>query len=238
MEKRKYSDKAKKVADRIISDCKKEEIKENGFKVSFGIAIIILGIFSIFYKTNNSVLIGISISSFLFILCDSMKNNNKLWYIIPLTIMLIFCVFPQVKILNFLLKEAVSNTIVFISFGLSIILNSYISYQERLKHAKEMMYENGRYLNLTQNDMENSIKIMSSVNRVLQICNDENIESAELIHEIDKLASYSDRKVIIARVRKEMVEKGLNKNKNVFNVDEIEEVLLKNSGIFEEIERK
>ena len=42
-----------------------EELKNNSIVLSFAIAIVVVGIFSIFYHSGNGLLIGIAISTLL-----------------------------------------------------------------------------------------------------------------------------------------------------------------------------
>ena len=56
----------------------KEELKNNSIVLSFAISIIIIGIFSIFYKNSNSLLIGIAISSLLLTLIQCFSNGNTM----------------------------------------------------------------------------------------------------------------------------------------------------------------
>ena len=51
-----------------------EELRNNSIVLSFAISIIIIGIISIFYQNNSTLLVGIAISSLLLTLIQCFKD--------------------------------------------------------------------------------------------------------------------------------------------------------------------
>ena len=129
---------------------------KNKFSLSFGIALIAVGIFNIFIETNRTILFGMSISAFIFSLINilfSVKLTKKYeWvYIIPFIILLTFSCFSE-SLMNFYFVREIVNgkttsVLTFLSFGLSFV---------------------SEYINGVKNDLRESIKHLSLVNESLQ----------------------------------------------------------------------
>ena len=84
----------KKTKREIFMDEHKVEIKEeltnNSIVLSFAVAIIIVGIFSIFYDSGNGLLIGIALSTLLLTFIQCFSNGNTMLNIFPIFTMLVF----------------------------------------------------------------------------------------------------------------------------------------------------
>ncbi|MDY5875562.1 MAG: hypothetical protein SPJ74_05780, partial [Bacilli bacterium] len=87
----------------------KSELKNNSIVLSFALSIIVIGIFSIFYKNSTSLLIGIALSSLLLTIIQCVSNGNTMYNILPILTMLVFGFFQKslenIPVINVLLKE-------------------------------------------------------------------------------------------------------------------------------------
>ena len=73
----------------------KSELKNNSIVLSFALSIIVIGIFSIFYKNSTSLLIGIALSSLLLTIIQCVSNGNTMYNILPIFTMLILGFFQK-----------------------------------------------------------------------------------------------------------------------------------------------
>lgn len=226
----KYDIDIEEASDKVVNDCKNEEIKENGFKVAFGIAIIIVGIFSIFYDTGNSILVGISISALLFTFIDAIPNRNNLLYIIPLGLLLIFCIFPQVPFIKPLYDVKFNNFIVFLSFGVTFIINSYTSFNDRLKQSFNKLHEDKKNASISESQLVNSIIIMNSLVKIRDICDKDDIHNNKLNFELDELFKYAQEEITLSSVRRDLIYLGIKNNSTKFTSEEIEKILIERNN--------
>ena len=107
----------------------KSELKNNSIVLSFALSIIVIGIFSIFYKNSTSLLIGIALSSLLLTIIQCVSNGNTMYNILPIFTMLILGFFQKslenIPVINVLLKEQYKNFIIFIAFSLTFLTQAY-----------------------------------------------------------------------------------------------------------------
>ena len=205
----------------------KNEIKENGFKLSFGLSIIFVGILSLFFNISNLVIIGVSISSLLFAIIDALPKKNNLLYFFPLSILLISCIFSNMPFINFFLTSKLNNFIVFASFGLTICLYSYVSYRNRIKSLALKYKENVKYKDKIINRLENSIIILESSIKIRNICIEKKYNDKELHKEITLLEKFAQQEKILASVSNELVNLSISKNNSELSIDEFEQKLIK-----------
>lgn len=221
---------SKEILKKIYKESRNNEIKENGFKFSFGVSIIILGIISIFFNTNNNILTGISLSALLFTLIDAIQIKNNVWYIFPLSLLLIFCIYPDFIIVKALLDTKFNNCIVFISFGASICLNAYSSYVKRLKNNYSKLERDLINRKDADNQMNNCAMILSNAIKIQEICLDNSIRNKDLNDAIDELVTYAKEEKILASVKKELVIRGVKNNTEKFSIDEIQDIIVKSGN--------
>lgn len=118
------------------------------FALSFGISLIFVGLVNIVFDTNNMILFGISLSSFVFtiisILFATKLNEEKyeLLCIVPIIILLVFFCYGSTlsnyNVVKKIVESNITNVMTFISFGLFFV-GEYItdkknSEREQLRH--------------------------------------------------------------------------------------------------------
>jgi len=218
----------------------KEELKNNSIVLSFAISIIIIGIFSIFYKNSNSLLIGIAISSLLLTIIQCFSNGNTMLNILPIFTLLIFGFFGEslskIPVLNVLLNEKYSNFIIFLSFSLTFLTQAYknIIFKHKLKEIKVEF-------NQDKNDMINTdltiIKNIKDKNKKIKKSLDEaNIKDNNINNSIKELLDYFKDETFISNVKSSLITKGNEDMKTTFNIEEVEESILLNSNMNRERE--
>ncbi|MDO4996988.1 MAG: hypothetical protein Q4E69_07385 [Bacilli bacterium] len=210
----------------INKECFLEEIEENGFRLAFGISIIIVGIVSYFYDTSNTILVGISISSFLFALFDATSKGNSLTYIIPLSILLLFCIFPDLPFIKFLLDEHLNNSIVFISFGLTFCIFSYSSYKNRIERITNKLEEDIRYRDNVINQYENSIIISKLVVQIRKHCIDKKYIDVNLHKLLSELEKYADEESTLGSIKNKLLSLSEDSSQNTYTIEEIENAVI------------
>lgn len=118
------------------------------FALSFGISLIFVGLVNIVFDTNNMILFGISLSSFIFtiisILFVTKLNEEKyeLLCIIPIIILLVFFCYggtlSNYSVVQKIVESNVTNVLTFISFGLffvgEYIIDKENCEREQLRH--------------------------------------------------------------------------------------------------------
>lgn len=133
------------------------------FSLSFGYALVIVGILNIFFKTNYMVLIGLSISAFMFSIMNMLLSNVKnekyeMLYIIPFIILLAFSCYSDSLVnnsfINWLEENDVSSILTFLSFGMLFIVE-YKNLQKRnleeIRSRLAVVAENVNYTELILN---------------------------------------------------------------------------------------
>lgn len=213
----------------------KEELKNNSIVLSFAISIIIIGIFSIFYKNSNSLLIGIAISSLLLTIIQCLSNGNTMVNILPIFTLLIFGFFGEsiskIPVLNVLLNEKYSNFIIFLAFSLTFLTQAYknVIFKHKLKEAKvEFNNDKNEMLNteltIIKNIKDKTKKIKRSIDEV-------NIKDKNINNSIKDLLTYVDDETFITNVKSSLINKGNEDKKTTFNIEEVEESILLNSNM-------
>lgn len=219
--------------NRVMKSIYKQEAEENGFKIAFGIAIIILGVLSIFYECANVILIGVSISSLLFTFIDTLFERKSILYFIPLTVLLIFCVFSKevtnMPILKVLLDKQLNNFIVFASFGLFFLFNSVISLRKREKNTLELIISNTRFMENSNYQLKNSNIILEKLNNLTEVVRDKEIHDIDLLEAIKEFREYAEEEAFISDIRFDLSSKGAKDGREKFSIEEIEAAIIRNS---------
>lgn len=117
----------------------------NKFALSFGIALIIVGILNNFMDTNNIVIFALTICTSIFSLINiivtrsKFKKNIDLLYIIPFVLLLLFFCYDEVLIkYDVVLKIVEGKTtsiLTFISFGF-LFVSEYFNYRYEILNQK------------------------------------------------------------------------------------------------------
>ena len=207
----------------------KEELKNNSIVLSFALSIIIIGIFSIFYNTNNTLLIGIAISSLLLTIIQCFSNGNTMLNILPIFTMLIFGFFQKsienIPGVNILLEDKYCNLIIFLAFSLTFITQAYknILFKHQLK--QQLVDYNVEKNKIIYSQLE----IIKNIKEKINIIKDSNNSSTKEL--IDELNKYVEEEAFINNVKSSLLIKGNTENKSSFNIEEVEESILKNSGV-------
>ena len=218
----------------------KEELKNNSIVLSFAISIIIIGIISMFYKTNHTLLIGIAISSFLLTIIQCFSNGNTILNIFPIFTLLIFGFFEKsishIPVINVLLKEQYSAFIIFLAFSLTFLTQAYknILFKHNLKEESinynieknKMIYSE---LQVIKNIKEKSLHIK-------KIVDNERINNSSITTAIDELLEYIENEGFISNVKATLITKGSENKKVTFNIEEVEESIILNSALIRDRE--
>ena len=211
----------------------KEELKNNSIVLSFAISIFFVGIFSIFYSTNNTLLIGIAISSLLLTIIQCFSNGNTLLNILPVFTLLIFGFFQKsienIPIISSLLKSNYSNFIIFLSLSLTFLTQAYknILYKHKLSEL-ELKYNDEK--NKMINDQLLIIKnIKDRVDVIRKVSDESNFVNDTYVKAVDDLLNYVDDESFLSNVKSTLITKGSEEKKVTFNIEEIEESIILNN---------
>ncbi len=231
--------KKKKVVNEDEFDYKEEvndELKNNSIVLSFAISIIIVGVISVFYKNNaNTLLIGIAISSFLLTLIQCFSNGNTMLNITPIFTLLLFGFFDQsiekIPGFNLLLKEQYSNLIIFVAFSFTFLTQAYknILFKHKIRETNiEYNEEKNKMIN-TELDIIKNIK--DRVVKIKRIMQEKDVHNASLDKAIKELIDYVEDESFVSHVKSTLITKGSEDKKVTFNIEEVEESIMLNSGI-------
>ena len=213
----------------------KQELKNNSIVLSFAIAIIFVGILSCFYNNSNSLLIGIAISALMLTLIQCFSNGNTLLNILPIFTLLIFGFFQKsvesIPVINLLLKPEYTNIIVFISFSLTFLTQSYknIIFKHKIKE-EEINYneEKNKMINTELTIIKN---IKERTKRIKKSAEEANIKDTNINSNIKELLDYVNEETFISNVKSSLIIKGSEDKKTTFNIEEVEESILLNRQI-------
>lgn len=183
---------------------------KNNFSLSFALALLITGMFCLFFDVDDIIMFGVSFSSFVFsgisiYLSFVNKKKYELAYALPFIILLCFCCYGDSLMKNEEVKEMVNsgvpNAITFFSFGAIFLAENISKMKERKlenKKNEKIVDENLNYseqiLDLTMNYMnllekkkivldEDSKKIISKIIDLSQ----EKIRQSKFNHDLLKL---------------------------------------------------
>ena len=212
----------------------KEELKNNSIVLSFAFSIIIIGIFSIFYKNSSALLIGIAISSLMLTLIQCFSNGNTILNILPIFTLLIFGFFQSalenIPLINVLLKSEYANFIIFLAFSLTFFTQSYknIIFKNKLKKTTIKSNEEKNKMIYDELEIINNIKDKSL--KIKKVLNDKN-DYNNLRSSVNDLLDYIEEETFVSNVKSTLITKGNAEEKVTFDIEEVEESIVLNSGI-------
>ncbi len=212
-----------------------DELKNNSIVLSFAISIIIIGIISVFYSNNNSLLIGIAISSLLLTLIQCFGNGNTMLNILPVFTLLIFGFFQKsiekIPVINILVKDRYSNLIIFLAFSLTFLTQAYknILFKHNLKETNVNFNQEKNKMIFGQLDIIKNIKTKAI--KIKRIARERNLNDEILNKGIDELLNYVEDETFISNVKSTLINKGSEDKKVTFNIEEVEESIMLNSGL-------
>ena len=219
----------------IYKDELSEELKNNSIVLSFALSIIIIGIFSIFYNTNNTLLIGIAISSLMLTIIQCVSNGNTMLNILPIFTMLIFGFFQKsiesIPGINVLLESKYCNIIIFLAFSLTFITQAYKNILFKHKLKQQLVDYNLEKNKLIYSQLGTIKNIDDRIKEIKKISDNKEPNMFNLKKSLKELSDYVEKESFISNVKSSLIIKGSSENKSSFNVEEVEESIIKNSGV-------
>lgn len=213
----------------------KSELKNNSIVLSFALSIIVIGIFSIFYKNSTSLLIGIALSSLLLTIIQCVSNGNTMYNILPIFTMLILGFFQKslenIPVINVLLKEQYKNFIIFIAFSLTFLTQAYKNIVFNHKIKEQLINYNIEKNKRIYAQLEVIKTIKDKTNKIISLVDNKNITQKELKQELEELEEYVENQAFVSNVKSSLIVKGSEENKSTFNIEEVEESIKLNSSI-------
>lgn len=211
------------------------ELKNNSIVLSFALSIIVIGIISIFYQNSDTLLIGIAISSLLLTIIQCIGNGNTMLNIFPIFTLLIFGFFPKtienIPGINTLLKDDYRNLIIFIAFSLTFLTQSYknIVFKHNIEKAGVEYNKEKNKMITAQLEIIKNIK--NKTNRIKTISEEKGLYDLSFNKAINDLNEYVENETFINNVKSTLIVKGSEDQKSTFNIEEVEESILLNSGV-------
>lgn len=213
----------------------RQELKNNSIVLSFAIAIIFVGILSCFYNNSNSLLIGIAISALMLTLIQCFSNGNTLLNILPIFTLLIFGFFQKsiesIPVINILLKPEYTNIIVFISFSLTFLTQSYKNIIFKHKIREEQINYNEEKNKMINTELTIIKNIKDRTKKIKRSAEEANIKDTNININIKELLDYVNEETFISNVKSSLIIKGSEDKKTTFNIEEVEESILLNRQI-------
>ena len=213
----------------------KEELKNNSIVLSFAVAIVIIGFFSIFYDAGTGLLIGVALSAILLSIIQCFSNGNTMLNILPIFTILLFGFFEKfilkIPVVNLLLNNHMQYFIIFLAFSLAFIIQAYknVLYKHQLKKDKLDANNNKNKMMLAQ--LSTDIKLVNLANRIKKVSEDRGIFDTQVDRAVNDLLDYIESESFIANIKSSLILKGEEENKTEFNIEEIEEAILMSRGI-------
>ncbi len=229
--KMKFSDKIKKQHTDYSIEIK-EELKNNSIVLSFAISIIIIGIISIFYNNSSSLLIGIAISSLLLTLIQCFSNGNTMLNILPVFTLLLFGFFQKsiesIPVINILLKPQYTNFIIFLSFSLTFLTQAFKNIYYKHEIRETTIQANDEKNKMIYAELEVIKNIKDKATQLQEVCDSKNVKITSII---DDLLEYVEEESFVSHVKSTLITKGSEDKKVTFNIEEVEESIVLNSGL-------
>lgn len=203
---------------------------KNNFSLSFALALLITGIFCLFFDVDDIIMFGVSFSSFIFsgisiFLSFTNKKKYELAYAFPFIILLCFCCYGDSLMKNEEIKEMVSsgmsNAITFFSFGTIFLAENISKIKERKlenKRNEKIIVEN---LNYSEQILGLTMNYMNSFEKRKMIP-DENSKKF-----ISKIVDLSQEKIRQSQINNDLLK--LEKSK--FDFDDINKVFIDSSNV-------
>lgn len=213
----------------------KEELMNNSIVLSFALCIIIIGIFSAFFKPNDALLIGIAISSLLLTIIQCFSNGNTMLNILPIFTMLIFGFFQKsidhIPVINILLYDNIRNLIIFLSLSATFITQAYKNIKFKHTLRKQLVDFNSDKNNLISGQLVVINIINDRLNGINKIIEKNNIKDKDITENIKELKKYVDGESFVSNVKSSLIIKGSEEQKSTFNIEEVEESIVMNCKV-------
>ena len=212
-----------------------EELKNNSIVLSFALSIVIVGIISIFYKNSNTLLIGIAVSSLLLTIIQCFSNGNTMLNILPIFTLLIFGFFPDtiksIPGVNILLEDQFCNLIIFLAFSLTFLTQAYknIIFRHEVKKAAVEYNKEKNKMIYAQLDVIKNIK--DKAEKIKSTAEEKGLYDIAFNKTIEDLKEYVESETFVSSVKSSLITKGSENQKSTFNIEEVEESIMLNSGL-------
>ena len=206
---------------------------KNNFALSFGLALAVVGIICMFVDVSNIIMFGVALSACYFSFVSmilGIKNSKKgeLAYSIPFIILLVFCCFGDTLIkdsdVNEIVNSGIINSITFLSFGM-IFLSEYIN------NKKSIVLEKEKYIRIVDENLNYAESILDMVEEYKQSLEKKNmvIDSESMVF-IDRICELFTAKMQQCSISNKL----LFKNKDEFNLDDVNEAFIDSTSILKE----
>lgn len=205
----------------------REELMNNSMVLSFGICIIITGIFSMFYKSDNTLLVGIALSTLLLSIIQCFRNGNSLLNILPIITLFIFGFFHdsinRIPVLNFLLQDNYRNLVIYLAFGFSLFFHVFNNVRSR--NEKRVVYT---LYNTEKNKLfSTNFKVIGNMNTKLdnikKIIEKNKINNKDLNLAIEEMSTYIEEETFLNSIKSNLIVKSNQDEEQKFDMDEVEE---------------
>lgn len=205
----------------------REELMNNSIVLSFGICIIIIGVFSMFYPSDNTLLIGIALSTLLLSIIQCFKNGNSLLNILPIITLFLFGFFHdsinKIPVLNILLQDNYRNLVIYLAFGFSLFFHVFNNVRSR--NEKRLTYT---LYNTEKNKLfSTNFKVIGNMNNKLdnikKVIEEKKIKDKDLDTAIEDMSTYVEEETFVNSIKSNLIVKSNQDEEQKFNMDEVEE---------------
>lgn len=203
---------------------------KNNISLSFALALLVTGMFCLYFDVNDIIMFGVSFSSFVFsgisIALSFVKNKKyELAYALPFVILLCFCCYGDSLMKDEEIREmvnsGVTNAITFFSFGTIFLA-------ENISKIRERKLENEKNWKIVDENLDYSEKILG-----LTIAYMKSLEKNKIIPDADSkklignIIDLSEEKIRQSKINHEL----LKLKKNYFSFDDINKVFIDSSDV-------
>ena len=205
----------------------REELMNNSIVLSFGICIIIIGVFSMFYPSDNTLLIGIALSTLLLSIIQCFKNGNSLLNILPIITLFLFGFFHdsinKIPVLNILLQDNYRNLVIYLAFGFSLFFHVFNNVRSR--NEKRLTYT---LYNTEKNKLfSTNFKVIGNMNNKLdnikKVIEEKKIKDKDLDTAIEDMSTYVEEETFVNSIKSNLIVKSNQDEEQKFKMDEVEE---------------
>lgn len=210
---------------------------KNNFSLSFALALLITGIFCLFFDVNDIIMFGVSFSSFVFsgisiILSFTNKKKYELAYAFPFIILLCFCCYGDSLMKNEEIKEmvnsGVSNAITFFSFGTIFLAENISKKREKELENKKNEKIVDENLNYSEQILDLTMNYMNSLEKKKIVPDEDNKRF------IGKIVDLSQEKIRQSKINHDLFKL----RKSNFDFDDINKVFIDSSNVINIKENK
>ena len=200
---------------------RRETLERDGFKLAYGLSIIMIGILSIYFECPRSVIVGVAISALVFSFIDTLSPRRGFLHFFTIRVLLMILIFPNMKGLEEILKPKWYDLILCISFGCIFLIQSISTYKWILK-SKRKSYE---YLvdtsNLVAHQFDNYKVLLNNLNKMKSYMKDSTHKE-----EIEKIMinaqDFIQNEYILNKTKYDLSLKGQEDVKEMFTLKEVE----------------